>query len=172
MLFSASLDRLTKGITIAITILFAFITAVQVNLFLAGQQALSILLFLVLFSTYLFCYVYRITAYELTNDQLIIHRPFKNKFIPVSLIWKAELPEKNALRWVIRTFGNGGLWGFYGQFSNTKIGGMTWYASRRSNMLMLHMKDGKKIVITPDEPEQFLNALSLNMVEGKPALQP
>ncbi len=170
MLFSASLDRLAKGITIATTILFAFLLVLYVSSFDSGNFHIALIVFpVVIMATYAGSYLFRITAYELTNDQLIIHRPFKNKIIELSEIHKAELLPKEALKWTIRTFGNGGLFGFYGKFSNTKLGGMTWYATRRNNMLLLRMKDGKKIVITPDETQQFIETLTVNILRYKKA---
>ena len=57
---------------------------------------------------------------------------------------------------VIRTFGVGGLFGYYGQFYNSKIGSMTWYATRQNNTVLVRTIDNKNIVLTPDEPEKFV----------------
>lgn len=52
--------------------------------------------------------------------------------------------------WVWKTFGNGGLFGFYGEFKNDRYGYMTWYATKRSNYVMLETTEREKIVLTPD----------------------
>jgi hypothetical protein len=33
---------------------------------------------------------------------------------------------------------------------------MTWYCTQRKNYLLIEKKDGKKIVITPDQPLEVL----------------
>lgn len=58
---------------------------------------------------------------------------------------------RDDLKWSIRTFGNGGVFGYYGKFFNNSFGSMTWFATRRENFVMLILKDGRKIVVTPDD---------------------
>jgi len=159
MVFTASSDRLVKTITIAITFLFAFCLAQYVSLFAAGTRYNFIVPILLIIIPYILCYLYRSTGYQLTADQLIIHRPYKNKIIQRTQIRKAELLEKGALKWTVRVFGNGGLFGYSGKFTNTRIGVMTWYATRTNNMVLLRMHDGRKIVITPDNPKEFIDTL-------------
>jgi len=36
------------------------------------------------------------------------------------------------------------------------MGPMTWYATRRRNAVLVTTPGGKKIIITPDEPEGFV----------------
>ena len=43
-----------------------------------------------------------------------------------------------------------------GKFANTKVGNMTWYATRRNKTVLLKTIDNKKIILTPDEPEKFV----------------
>jgi hypothetical protein len=94
-----------------------------------------------------------------SSDALIIHRPLKNKLIPLNDIARGRMIEKGELKWTIRTFGNGGLFGYTGHFTNRKLGAMRWYATRRNDAVLLQTTEGKKILLTPDEPEAFLQAL-------------
>ena len=160
MIFKATLDKLAKGITIGTTMLFAAIIVLQRVLFTDGGHVTAIMVTLLLLSIYLGIYLFRPTAYEIRSQQVIIHRPLRNKILERVNISKAELLGPSALRHTIRTFGNGGLFGYYGKFSNAKIGNMTWYATNRANAVLLEMTGGDKIVITPDNAEAFLNALS------------
>lgn len=57
------------------------------------------------------------------------------------------------MKWTIRTFGNGGLFGYFGKFYNAAFGKMTWYATRRNNYLVLSTSENGKIVLTPDNLE-------------------
>ena len=72
-----------------------------------------------------------------------------------------ELLDKERLNGSIRTFGVGGLFGYWGRFANSKIGVMTWYATRRDNAVLITKFNNKKIVLTPDEPELFVSTIVL-----------
>jgi hypothetical protein len=65
--------------------------------------------------------------------------------------------ENGKLSWSIRTFGVGGLFGYFGKFWSNEFGNMTWYATRRDKAIMIITKENKKIVLTPDEVEKFIN---------------
>ncbi len=63
-----------------------------------------------------------------------------------------ESQVKNSLR----TFGVGGFFGNFGKFWNGKLGKMTWYVTRKNNFVLVETKDQKKIILTPDKPEEFV----------------
>jgi hypothetical protein len=69
--------------------------------------------------------------------------------------------DKNDLKWSIRIFGVGGLFGYWGKFRNKKMGSMTWYATRRNNVVLVTTIHQKKIILTPNEPEKFVTAFNL-----------
>src|SRR5688572_28620422 len=146
MIFKASLDKTSKRITVAIAVLFAlnlcfFLPALQrsAHFVLIGTSLLLVAIFVG-------AYLFRTTAYEVTPQQLIIHRPLKNKILDKTDIIKVELFEEGALSGSTRLLGNGGLFGYYGQFSNRRFGYMTWYATNRSNPVLLQMTGNKKII--------------------------
>lgn len=87
------------------------------------------------------------------------HRVLKGIAIPkANIVEKKQIPSEDTT-WTIRTFGVGGLFGYYGKFFHTKYGSMIWYATQRKNYVML-VTQGTKFVLTPNEPEKFLAALS------------
>lgn len=51
----------------------------------------------------------------------------------------------------IRTFGVGGLLGYFGKFYTPQIGHMTFYATQRTNRILIVDKQGKKFLLTPDD---------------------
>ena len=61
----------------------------------------------------------------------------------------------NDMGLTIRTFGVGGLFGYFGKFFNSKIGRLTMYGTRRNNTVLIET-DNKKIILTPDDPIEFL----------------
>lgn len=155
-IFKTSLDNLAKGVTLGITILFAGLIIGQ---FFIGYQEggvvavfIPVLLLLIYFTAYWF----RPVNYEVTPENLIIHRAFSSVKIDKDLIKSVELLDKKDLRWSFRTFGVGGLFGYYGKFANTTLGSMTWYATRRDRSVLVKTVQDKRIILTPDEPEKFV----------------
>jgi hypothetical protein len=91
---------------------------------------------------------------------LIIRRPVRDIIIERKNIKRVQPITKEQVKWHVRTFGVGGFFGYYGHFVNSKLGNMTWYATRRDNTIFIETVDDKKIVVTPDEPEVFISQLT------------
>jgi hypothetical protein len=102
-------------------------------------------------------YLYRPLHYDLNSRELVIHRPLNPVVIPREDIEGVQLVDATEMKGTIRIFGVGGLFGYYGQFLNSRLGSMTWYATRRNKMVLLHTRDNTKIVLSPDEPEVFVS---------------
>lgn len=156
------MDGLSKGLTIVISVMFIAVLLSNYFVYRSGQETPAILVTLLLVAVYVFSYLFRVTGYELNGQSLIIFRPIRNRVIPLTEILRVGQVEKKSLRWSLRTFGNGGLFGYYGKFYNPTFGTMTWYASRRSNALLMQTTNSENILITPDEPEAFLGLLAKN----------
>lgn len=162
MTFSTSLDKLAKGVTIGITILFGSIIMMALYSVLNDEEKnipayISIGLLLI----YFFAYAFRPGNYTLTNDKLIVHRPLTNMSINRTDIKSVEQIDKEKLEQTFRTFGVGGLFGYYGKFANKKLGSMTWYATRRDKAVLMTTIDNKKIILTPDNPAEFVANFNL-----------
>ena len=119
----------------------------------------SIITIFILVLIYLIVFLYRPICYTITNDLLIIHRPLTDIKIARKDIHNIELLDKVRLKGTIRTFGVGGLFGYWGKFTNSKIGEMIWYATRRDNAVLVTTFGNKKIVLTPDEPGLFVSTI-------------
>ena len=150
------MDNLAKGVTAAISVLFAVIIVAQLFLYRSGSPITAIITTILILIIYVVSYLFRPTGYELTDENFIIHRAIKDVVIKKASIREVILPSSEQMRWTIRTFGVGGLFGYYGKFVNWKLGNMTWYATRRNKIILIMTADGKKLVITPDETEKFL----------------
>jgi hypothetical protein len=146
MVYKATLDKTAIIITILVTLLFG--TLIVFNFILP----LAILLMII----YLICLLLKPLNYEITGNELIIRRLIKSVHIDRSDIESLELIDKAALSGTIRTFGVGGLFGWYGKFANSQLGDMTWYVTRRDKIVLINTKDSKKILISPDEAFAFL----------------
>jgi hypothetical protein len=67
----------------------------------------------------------------------------------------------------LRTMGIGGLFGFVGHFHNEILGSYKAYATNEFNTVVLVFGD-QTIVVTPDEPDEFVEAV----LAAKTALAP
>jgi hypothetical protein len=134
MTYKTSLDNLTKSITIAVTLLFGSIIVSQFFLMRAELPIfVPIIVTLFLLLVYIGTYVFSPQGYTLNVDGLTIHRYYSDVHIPMENIKSVEIIAKESMKWTIRTFGVGGLFGYYGNFTNRKFGSMIFYATRRNN---------------------------------------
>jgi hypothetical protein len=156
MTYKTSLDNLAKGITIGVTIVFAIIIIGQYSIIKEAGKATPIYTTVALLLIYFLAFVFRPINYNLTADKLIIHRRFADVKIDRNQIKSVELLDKDKIGWAIRTFGVGGLFGYYGKFANRKLGSMTWYATRKDRTVLVQTVDNKKIILTPNDPDRFV----------------
>ena len=157
MEYKASMDTLTKIITavtvvIFIVIIYSFAKDVWKNkdgdltsLIVSISATVSFIALLVL------TWLYAPQSYTLTDAELIINRPAAKRVINRSEIMDVKEVKSNDLGMFIRTFGNGGLFGYYGKFYSSKLGSMTLYTTQRKNRLLITTTTGKKIMISPDD---------------------
>lgn len=145
MKYKASLDKTAIIITILVSLLFGALTILNFIL------PLAILLLIV----YLICWHLKPLSYEIKAEEIIIRRLIKSVHINRADIENLTLIDKDKLSGTIRTFGVGGLFGWYGKFSNNELGDMSWYLTRRDKPILIISKTGKKILISPDDAEAF-----------------
>ncbi len=162
MTYKASLDNLAKIVTAICTILFSIIMAFMIwqskgNLDLSYIAIIVLLLF-----TYIISYSFSPKNYSITDENIIINRLFSNKEIRISSIHKVQELNNNELFCSIRTFGVGGLFGYFGKFWVSKLGSMTWYATKRNDAVLIET-GSKKYILTPDERGKFISDIISKM---------
>ena len=157
MNYKASFDNLTKITTIGVSILFAVIFFVPLIFITDGSgDKNAIYTRAAGLAIYIITYGFSTKDYQLTTDEIIVRRLFGNVKIKRSEILSVEIIEKEQMGWIIRTFGVGGLFGYWGKFSSSTLGSMTWYATRKNKIILIKTIKNKRIVITPNEMEQFV----------------
>ena len=165
MVFKASMDKFTKIVTIVISILFTGI--VFFPFMFAGEknyELYSVLSFF-LASIYLFCYMMRPTNYEITNTKIIVKRMVSDVSLNLSDVKEIKQFKNVSFMFSFRLFGVGGLFGYFGKFWDKEYGTMTYYATKNGNAIMIITNENKKIVITPDECDAFLeHFLKMNKI--------
>jgi Bacterial PH domain len=84
--------------------------------------------------------------------------PHRSRPHPLDGVREARTATPDDLRDCLRTFGNGGLFGYYGQFSTAKLGNCTWYVTNRSNAVVV-VTSARTSVLSPDDVDGFLAAI-------------
>lgn len=161
MEFRASMDTVTKIITSVVSLVFAGIVLTTILVEGDGENDLwpAVLVAVLFLTIYGLVYMYRPIGYEITDAGLLIRRPFDVVKVPKSRIVRVFPVEKRRIRWAIRTFGVGGMFGYFGTFYTPSLGSMTWYLTRLDNAVMVETRSGK-IMVSPDERDRFISALN------------
>ena len=98
--------------------------------------------------------LFTIRGYTVTPDALIVHRMFWTTRLPLAGLHSAQV-EPEAMRWSIRTFGNGGLFAFTGWFRNTTLGAYRAFVTDPRRTVVLSFT-GRTVVVSPSTPEEFV----------------
>jgi hypothetical protein len=152
MTFSTSLDDTAKKRTAAAFILFSCATLGYSSIFKNWVVSLS---FFVVFMAFLgIAYLIKPISYEVTKTTVVIRRLIGKILINRLDIVRIEKIYKDLLQ----NSRTGGGFGYFGKL-DTPMGKMTWYGTRRNNLVVLTMKDQKRIVLTPDEWDGFIQKL-------------
>jgi hypothetical protein len=161
--FSASLDGVSKVLTAVMAPIFMLWPAYMLwalrNETDKSYQVWFIAISVVLFIIFLGCFYFWPKSYELTQDELIIHRQFSKVIILRSDLASAEAIPKKEMGFVIRALGNGGIFGYTGNFTSKNYGRMRWYVTSQQNIVLLTKKDGAQICISPDDVVGFVETL-------------
>ena len=90
---------------------------------------------------------------EVSASQITVLRRYNSVTIPRSAILSITPLTKQDMRWTTSMGGCGGLYGYFGTFSNRRLGQFTMYATTMENLYLITTADGKKCVINCSEPQ-------------------
>lgn len=163
MKYSASLDKLAKIITITVSLLFASAIILCVSLYFTDRDITLFIAPVLLSLIYLLVLIFKPAGYRISDRTVFINRIVGEKKIVFSSIEHVSIIGKEEVKGTIRTFGVGGLFGYFGKFSNSKFGSMTWYVTRMDSLILITTIDKRNVLISPDDPELFMQ----NFVDNK-----
>ncbi len=158
MNFKASFDlqtQLTTVFCLAVIILSLAILGRKIFVYYKLGNSfwtLSLLFFLSIFLLVasICAYGFSVSRYEVDNDSLKILGPFYKKEFKKGEISSIEVLQNEQLKGAVRTLGSGGLFGYWGKFRSPLLGNFVLYGTQDKNHILITLKNGKKIVITPD----------------------
>lgn len=161
--FKASLDRLCIVISTTITLLLLYILIAQIIPLHHKSPILSISLGTILLSTYLYCFLMRPLFYSVTQNSIKVKRALMSWEVGREQVKNIRKVAPDELRFTIRLLGVGGLFGYYGLFRNSRLGNLQMFATRRNNALLIETAKGKKIILTPDNPQALIDQFNALM---------
>lgn len=106
---------------------------------------------------FVLCIPFMVTSYELKEGELIIQRVGWANRIPFGDI-RSAWHDPSALSWAIKRFGNDGFLAMHGTFRNKKLGKFRAFVTDGKRAVVLDLID-RTIVISPDDPNEFLQSL-------------
>ncbi len=168
--FEISLDKKAKTGTVLI---FVIITMVLISFIprLENGDTRSIVLFVIIIvfdiAVFLLPYLYRPLKYIVTENELIIKRLIKPVVIDLSEIKKITPLSREDMIGTIRVFGSGGVFGYFGKFRNKRYGMMTLYTTRTDNRVHILTSEGKNIILSPDNVDEFIKAVESKIAKEK-----
>ena len=146
--FSASYDLTTKIISAALCAAVLIILAATRNAVVAGPLILIVLL----------AYAYSPRGYALSGLTLNVKRLVGRVEVPLNGLREVRLGVREDFRGCLRLWGNGGLFGYYGLFTTSRLGKCTWYVTSRSKAVVV-VTDAKTTLFSPDDPASFIAAV-------------
>ena len=148
---AAPLDMMAKIVTVVM------VAAAGAVPFVPGMVMYTVVILpVILFITWLFS----VTGFAIENNSLIVSRPLWKTtiVIPPGSIARMEPEVRMGL---LRTFGNGGLFGYTGRFRNRKLGFFNAYATNWKHAVSV-TSGGQDfcIVVTPEDVEGFIQSIN------------
>jgi transcriptional regulator with XRE-family HTH domain len=151
--FRAPWGRSVKAITWSLIGLTVLLVCVQLFLRVPALGVVIELVTVVL----LVSLIFGVNGYSIRDGKLLVHRlGWATRFDLACLSGFESNP--HALMGSIRLFGNGGAFCFLGLFRNEILGRYRAYVTDPGKCVVLEFA-GRKIVISPDEPEAFVQSL-------------
>jgi hypothetical protein len=136
--------------------LLFFILFYWFYVFNALFSTVFILAFTLTLALFTITYAYVPKEIILENDRLVIKRVIGKVDIPYKQIREVSYLEKLKSK-IIRLFGSGGLYGWFGIFYVSGIGKVHMYARRMSNFVLI--KADKNYLLSPENPKEFVKNL-------------
>jgi hypothetical protein len=100
------------------------------------------------------CALFTVRGYSLGQGLLLVHRLFWATPLPLAGLQAASY-EPNAMRWSLRTFGNGGFFSISGFYRNRRLGSYRAFVTDLKRTVVLRFPS-RTIVVSPEVPEQFV----------------
>ena len=146
--YTASYDSTTKILSAGLTVLLVGIGAMMHSVLAIALAAAIVAL----------AYAWSPRSYAVAGRSVVVQRLVGAVAIPLDGIREARRAGDDDFAGCIRLWGNGGLFGYYGSFSTSKLGRSWWYVTDRGNSVVVITDHGTNL-FSPDDVDGFLAAI-------------
>lgn len=160
--FKTSLDKHALLITFGILSMLVF--SYPAVFYFGTDEDISLILPLALTVILLFPAIYSPSRYNCKEKTLEIRRLAGTIRIDINDILNVRAAEANELKRVMRLFGSGGLYGYYGKFYDSDHRNFKMYGRRKNNKILVFTKTGL-VVLMPDDPDSLLKHLRSGLIK-------
>lgn len=108
------------------------------------------------------CALCAIRGYSISSDSIVVHRLLSSTVLPRAGLESAQV-EPDAMRWSLRTCGNGGAFSFSGFYYNKRLRSYRAYVTDPRRCVVLRYAT-RRVVLSPATPEDFVYDLALAKV--------
>ncbi len=157
-IYSAPWSKVNWIFTVGIAILVFIFIPLQIFTNVAAQPLTLLLLAVPMLM--LVCLFFAPFDYAIAKGYVTVNRIGKNIRIPIKTITSTRYIRRCDLGCMIRTFGVGGFFGSYGKFRSSKLGPMDAYITNSKNLVLIEYSDNKKILLSPDKPQEFIEKIN------------
>ncbi len=170
--YPTTLDTVSKVVSAFMVGLCIFLLFMVFSNITKGNQGVAptltvSLVSALLLATTLYCYFNMPRAITTGPEKITIETKAKALLIYYNDIRSIRKANDGEMSGVVRTFGNGGCFGYTGLYYNKALGSMRWYCTQRKNYIIIEKNDGKRLVVTCDDPNGFLGDANLKALVAK-----
>lgn len=155
--YETTLDKINRTKTVVLILLIAIIDFAIYHQ--TDSYYVGVVITIVLVSFIGFIYASQPSKIILTREEIILLCISKNISIPLSEIESVRWFTEEDRHGLIRTFGSGGLFGYFGIYSSVTVPKIQCFAKRDANWVLIESARGNYI-ITPDD-ESFVEQLKV-----------
>ena len=104
-------------------------------------------------------YFFRPLGFAVTNNAILILRPLGSRRIQLDKLQEIRVPATQPPGATIGLMRVQGLYGTFGSFWNKHWGKFYVYVTNQANAVELRLTNGSRIIISPDDPQAFVQAV-------------
>ncbi|KIA90466.1 PH domain-containing protein [Kaistella jeonii] len=149
---TAKMDGRTRTMTI-ILVLFLLLFPFISFFFEPRRTVISIFSLVIMYGVILISYGFVPKKITITESQILIKNLYGKIRINLNEIYSISKVKKTGFN--LRTFGVGGLFGYFGYFNGKDI----WYVTNIHKKIKITLKSGKVYMLSPENPDDFSNEI-------------
>lgn len=147
---TAKMEERTKMITI-ILLLFLILFPISSFFFEPPKPLISVSSFVLMYGVIFISYGFIPKKIAVLDDLILVKNLYGSVYININEIETISKLEEKGFN--LRTFGVGGLFGYFGYFNGKDV----WYVTNRNKKVKIILKTGKLYMISPENPDDFIN---------------